>query len=174
MKNFRRITTGVVLCALLATLGGGAWLLHRGYRVYAIRTGSMTPTYVPGDAVIDAPTAGRTPDPGDVITFRGGPAGVTTHRVHRVLQDGIQTKGDANRTPDIGRVATTGVVGKVIHAVPHGGYVLYFLSQGTGVGAVVSTLVALALLWSLFFPGTPATAPAVTPGSARSRTWNDR
>jgi hypothetical protein len=40
----------------------------------------------------------------------------------------------------------------VIRTIPHGGYVLYFFSQRAGIGALVAGLLALSLLWGLFFP----------------------
>jgi signal peptidase len=132
---------------LLAAISGV--LINSGYRVYAVRTGSMAPGLKPGDAVIDAPVG--EPAVGDVITFRAGGSTVITHRVHDVSSAGIQTMGDANRTPDLTRVHPDGVVGKVIRSIPRGGYALYFLSQPSGVGAVMTAMLTLLMLWSLFF-----------------------
>ncbi len=112
----------------------------------------MTPTYPTGDLVMVAPAAHYAV--GDVITFRthSGPDSVVTHRVNAVTAEGLETKGDANATPDIAPVAPQNVVGRVIASVPQGGYALVYLQQPAGIASVVTVLLALFLSWSLFFP----------------------
>jgi signal peptidase len=124
-----------------------------GYRAYAVRTGSMHPTYSPGDLIIDEPTP-STYAVGDVITFRtrGGVSPVTTHRVHEV-GGALTTKGDANDAPDVAPVQPENVVGRVVGSIPNAGYVLVFFKQPAGIGSVMTAVLALMLLWGLFFPG---------------------
>lgn len=154
MRELRMLVKGFSVLLLLIGIVGSVWFVRGDYRVYAVRTGSMSSTFVPGDAVIDAPVSGKL-RVGDVITFHSqgvdGTA-LTTHRIHGFKGSAIQTKGDANGTPDISPVPRGNVVGKVISGIPRGGYVLYFFSQRAGVAALVSGLLALSLLWSLFFP----------------------
>jgi signal peptidase len=165
MRLLGKLLLGTLLGLLLIAFAAGAWFTHEGYRVYAVRTGSMTPTYVPGDAVIDGPVRGPL-HVGDVVTFRPSrlATNVTTHRIHRVSRTTVQTKGDANRTPDPVRVARSNVVGRVIRGIPKGGYVLYFFTQRAGIGALMAALFALCMLWSLFFP-----PPRVAAHSRRTR-----
>ncbi len=59
-----RLTWSAVVWSLLAALaislvcvGLVGW--HQGYRLYAVRTGSMTPTYPTGSLLLDAPAQSR-------------------------------------------------------------------------------------------------------------------
>lgn len=154
MKKLTRIFTALASLALLGAVGAGALAWHDGYRMYAVQSGSMSPTYRTGDLLVDAPPFGPY-TPGDVITFRsqgGGPSAVTTHRVLDVAGPNIETKGDANDTADVALLTVDDVVGTVMTAVPHGGYALIFFQQPTGAPALMAGLVALVLLWGLFFP----------------------
>jgi signal peptidase len=158
VKVLTRVLAAVAVLALLAVVGGAAVAWSRGYRVYAVKTGSMTPTFRPGDLVIDKAADGHYPK-GSVVTFRssGGGAGVTTHRVHARNAAGLQTKGDANRTPDVTPVKPANVVGRVVAGVPHGGYVLVFFRQPAGIASTMTLVLSVFLSWSLFFPPAAAT-----------------
>lgn len=140
-----------VVAVVLSAACAGAWFWHEGYRLYAVRTGSMTPTYSTGALVIDQP-ASSAPQPavGDVITFRTQD-GLVTHRVHELTPQGIKTKGDANRVEDPWTLPTRNLVGHVVAGIPHGGYVLVFLKQPTGVPSLMLLMVSASLAWSVFF-----------------------
>jgi signal peptidase I len=137
--------------ALLAGVAAGALAWHEGYRAYAIRTGSMTPSYPTGALVLDRPATGRLPAVGDVVTFRTG-AGLVTHRVHSVRDDAVETKGDANRTPDAAMVPVTAVTGDVVWGARHLGYVFVFFQQPTGAVSVVLVGLSIWFAWLVFFP----------------------
>jgi signal peptidase len=114
----------VTLAVLLAAVSGAAALAASGWRVFEIRTGSMSPTMPAGDAVLDRPV--QHVHRGQVVTYRGGPDGYTTHRVVAVTAAGIETKGDANRTADWGQRTDRDIAGRVVIRIPYGGYVLRF------------------------------------------------
>lgn len=136
-RIIRRAALGI-LTAIVLTVGAGAGVLWAsGWRVFEIRTGSMSPTMPAGDAVLDRPT--HTVRRGDVVTFRGGPDGYTTHRVAAVTAAGIETKGDANRSADWGYRSNRDIAGRVVLHIPYGGYALR-------AGASRDTLVGLLLL----------------------------
>jgi signal peptidase len=144
--------TLLALC-LAAVVVTGATLLHQGYRIYVVHTGSMMPTYNPGDVVLDRP-ASNPPKPGQVITFRHSlsTTDVVTHRVTDVTAAGlIHTKGDANRSADLWDIRPDMVRGTVARAIPRLGFVLVFLKQPAGIGALGCSALALLMLWSLFF-----------------------
>jgi len=149
----RRVVGALALLGLLGVgAAGAAWT--QGYRVYVVHTGSMEPTLVPGDIVIDRPAAG-TPRVGQVITFRhsGLAYDLVTHRVAGVTTAGIRTKGDANRSADAWTIRPDQVRGTVrfhLHAL---GYVAVYLQQPAGLASLAAAACALLLLWSLFFPG---------------------
>ena len=159
MRRFFLILAMLVLAAT-ATAGGVLW--HRGYRVYVVHTGSMLPTYRPGDAVIDRKPANGY-RVGDVITFRSnaGEDSVVTHRVHDIQPSGLRTKGDANRTPDSWTISPTAVQGKVVRVVHAAGFALVYLQQPAGVASLITIVLALALAWRFYFPIEPV--PAVDP-----------
>jgi len=147
----RRRLIALLVVAFLTGSAAVVWS-HVGLQAYVVRTGSMSPTIQPGDAVLD--TAGH-PDlrRGEVVTFRLADGGLVTHRVHTVRGDAVKTKGDANRTPDPWTVAPDQVVGTVRHTLPRMGYVMVYLQQPAGIGSLVSALLALFLAWQLFFGG---------------------
>lgn len=149
-----RVTAGAVLVVTLLGVLAGALLWQQGYRLYAVRTGSMTPTYPTGSLVLDRPTSPDRLAPGRVITFRVG-SELVTHRLVATGAHGLQTQGDANRTADPWRLPARSVVGEVVGGLQHGGYVLVFLHQPTGVPSLVLLLVGTLLAWQLFF-GAPA------------------
>jgi signal peptidase len=157
MKGLGRLLAGLAIAVALGLAVGAAVAWHDGYRMYAVRTGSMTPTYPTGALVIDAPASSATPAVGDVITFRIA-SGLVTHRIHGISSAGYTTKGDANPTPDAWTVPRTSVVGHVIAGAPDVGYLLVFFQQPTGAATVVTSLLALSLLWGLFFPSDEADA----------------
>jgi signal peptidase len=152
MKLLRRLVAALLVTLALGTAGTAAFFWHEGYRVFAVRSGSMAPTYLPGDLVIDEP-APTTYAVGDVITFAsfGGFAEVTTHRVVDV-DERLRTKGDANTVVDTAQVDISRVVGRVVGAIPDAGYVLVFFKQPAGVAGAMSGALTLVFLWRLCFP----------------------
>jgi signal peptidase I len=168
VNTVRRLAVAIFGFVLLAVLLTGAVLEHQGYRAYVVHTGSMVPTYNPGDLVIDRPVRG-TPKPGQVITFRhsADTPDVVTHRVTAVTATGlIHTQGDANRTADAWQLSPAMVRGSVIRGIPRAGFVLIFLKQPAGIGALATSVLSLTLLWSLFFPS-PQPAQLSASGARR-------
>ncbi len=147
-----------MLAALVATVGAGVWLWQSGYRAYIVHTGSMSPTYKPGSLVIDGPAKGKY-HPGEVITFRHSSytTDVVTHRITDITSTGlIHTKGDANRTADVWNIRPDQVRGTVLGGIPLAGYVVVYLQHPAGVASVVTALIAIMLLWGLWFPAREA------------------
>ena len=144
----------MLLGTLIAT-ATVAW--HQGYRLYAVKTGSMSPGLPVGSLLIDAPATGPY-HRGDVVTIErpsDAQNPVVTHRVFAVGKaGGLRTKGDANPQPDVFVAKRDNVVGEVVAHIPNGGYVLVYLSQWTGVASVMTVMLTLWLGWGLFFPAT--------------------
>lgn len=149
LKIWSRLFIGVVAGLVVGVGAGGVILWHQGYRVYAVQTGSMRPNYPPGDAVIVRPAS--VVHVGDVITFQPQPGLTVTHRVHAITSDGIVTKGDANRTPDLWHLKPNQLVGRAVVHIPMGGFVLFFFRQPTGSAGVVLFLLGVVCAWHLFF-----------------------
>lgn len=150
MKVFVRLVVTVFALGLLVIVLGAAWIWHDGYRLYAVRTGSMAPTFPTGAVVVAAPPSGPIV-PGDVVVFRSGGVGLTTHRVMTVDGGLLETKGDANVTPDASAVPQSAVIGRVVAGTSRLGYVVVFLQQPPGVASVMTMLLCLMLLRSMFF-----------------------
>ena len=153
----RRVATLLVISVMGATLFTGLWLWFDGYRAYVVHTGSMSPHYKPGTLVIDQP-ASSSYGPGSVITFRHSSRStdVVTHRITDIASNGlIHTKGDGNATPDVWNIRPDQVRGVVIAGVPLAGYMVVFLQQPAGIAAVMLVVVAMFLLWGLFFTPSP-------------------
>ncbi len=155
MRALRTAVLCVVAAVFVGALGLAAIGWHQGYRLYVVHTGSMTPALRPGDAVLDRPAPGAV-RPGEIVTFtvHSGPDSVVTHRVDSIAGDAIKTKGDANPTPDPWTVRLSEVVGSKVMTLPHIGYLLVYLQHPQGVASLITTFLALALLWQLFFPPT--------------------
>ena len=163
------------LAALLlcATVGTAVALYARGYRVWVVHTGSMEPSYMPGDVVVDAPPSGDY-HAGEVLTFRHSDltSDVVTHRVTAVTAAGtIHTKGDANRSADVWEIRPDQVQGQTIGDIKYLGYALVFLRQPTGAAAIATAAFAIVMLWQLFFPAARPSrdpSPRHAPANARS------
>lgn len=87
------VLVGLLLLALVLPV------LHANKPVRMVETGSMSPTLpVWSIIMINQQDSYKS---GDIITFRADEGKVVTHRVVGVNEDGsIQTKGDANLSPD--------------------------------------------------------------------------
>jgi signal peptidase I len=170
MSTVRSMIRATLACAVLVTLISGAVLWTQGYRVYVIHTGSMDPTYRPGDVVIDRP-AQRRYHAGEVITFlhSSQTTDVVTHRITDITPTGlIHTKGDANRTADVWDIRPGQVRGSVAMSFTGLGYFLVFLHQPAGAASLGLSTLALVLLWTLFFPPRASDGESRRPAHVRT------
>jgi signal peptidase I len=125
------------------------------YRTVTVLTGSMRPTFNPGDMIVVSPEPMARLRVGDVITFRipidGKP--VETHRVVSITHAGsqpiVQTKGDANNTIDPWHAELHGnTVWRLRLRIPGAGYPLLALRSRWMHWATALLPLALAL-WGL-------------------------
>jgi len=78
------------------------------------RGSSMYPTFRYGDFVWVVPAVVSNLHPGDVITFRSDEGDHRTiHRVLKISKNGVTTKGDANKNPDLEIVTEENLLGRV-------------------------------------------------------------
>lgn len=164
----KRAGATALMLLVVALVAVPAVYWSHGWRAYVVRTGSMTPTYSPGDVVLDRPID-ASPTSGEVITFAPRANELVTHRVVAASEEGLRTKGDANEKRDSWVISPEHVVGIVDGHVPRLGYVIVFLRQPTATAGVVSTSFGLVLLWGLFFPSTGAPSTARRPVSRRQQ-----
>lgn len=95
-------------------------------RFIYLYSGSMRPTYEPGDLAVVFVGNDLTAKTGDVVLFRST-VGPTIHRVVAVDNGLITTQGDANNAPDAGQIQR--VDGKVLFAIPKVGYAIDFFQS---------------------------------------------
>ena len=114
----------------------------------------MTPSIARGGLAFEQPVDPASIRVGDVVTVRQNDQAAYTHRVVEVVEsaDGrqIQTRGDANPTPDPALVPATAVVGRVLFWVPIAGYLLALLGLPMGMASVALMIGSLAIeVWVL-------------------------
>jgi signal peptidase len=132
------------------------------YRTVTVLSGSMRPTFSPGDMIVVSPEPMRSLRVGDVITYSTPTAGhpVETHRVVSIQSTGgdpiVQTKGDANNTVDPWRAQLHGAtVWRFRFRLPALGYPLLWLRLRwvhIVTTLLVPVLLALYGLTRLWFP----------------------
>ena len=136
-KRERRTYNPVVyvpVFAFIALLAGFVMGLFK-YQPIAVLSGSMSPTFNRGDAVVVNKLTTREKDElkkGDIIQFVSGTKYVV-HRIVDITNDNYGnkqfiTKGDHNNAVDVGKVALEDVKGKVSFVIPLIGYPSVWLS----------------------------------------------
>ncbi|MBO0920522.1 signal peptidase I [Cellulomonas sp. zg-ZUI222] len=169
----RRVLSAVATCVLLVALAaaGALAVVPRalGGAALTVLTGSMVPTYQPGDVVVvrGVEDAASEVQVGDVVTFQpvsDDPA-LVTHRVvgKSFTSDGTTfvTRGDAN-TADDDPLVPEQIKGVAVYHVPFVGHVSLWLGghRGTLVVAVAGALITYSVLMLL----RPERARAPIPG----------
>ena len=171
----RRVLSVLAVAAFAATIGLVGYVRANDLGLYAVESGSMAPAMRPGDLVVDRPTApGSTFQVGEIVTFHPTPGVTITHRIVALKPSGIVTRGDANRSADVGYIQPASIVGRVVGIVPYGGYVAFFLRQPAGIAAVFVLLALAVLVWHLASEGptgpgrgNEATRDGSRPGAGR-------
>lgn len=118
-KKIKNIIGWIVYIAVLIVLVFGipkglAYALKTDYPMAAITSSSMWPSLKTGDLVLIKGVSN--PDEikiGDIIVYRN-PMGFTIHRVEKINENTIVTKGDANNVSDL-PIAFSEVIGKTIN-----------------------------------------------------------
>jgi signal peptidase I len=144
------------LLALALTIFLAIGLLPRLglYSPVTVLSGSMRPTFSPGDMVIVVPEPLSAVRVGQVISYHV-PVGVhqvETHRIVRILRGGahpiVQTRGDANNWPDPWTAKLEGnTAWRMVAVIPHLGYLVNWLrSRYVEMAAILLAPALLALL----------------------------
>lgn len=139
-----------ILLALILVGSAAALFLyetgHLPYRVYVVHTGSMYPTIPSESAVIVRENRYRV---GQVVSFTEH-GEVVSHRLMAIRPDGtIVTKGDANPTIDPWHVPASNIIGGVVAAPRHLGYLLTYMKTPQGAMSILATLLCLWQIWAL-------------------------
>jgi signal peptidase I len=129
----------------LVLLAGG-WLVTAhllGLQLLAVQTGSMCPTFCPGDAVVMRRLSARSLRVGMVVSYRGNrnPNQLVTHRLLSLSRDEARTKGDALVVVDP-PLRPSALVGQVVATLPVFGRALDFVRSWPGLVCCVYLPVA--------------------------------
>lgn len=127
------ILLALSLCAGSAIL----YARHAGLTVLSIQSGSMTPAYHKGDAIVVRAVnpAGSAVKVGDVVSYQSiaDPAVIITHRITAIdpTTGLLTTRGDALATADP-PFSSDRVVGVVAQSMPYAGYGLDIVRRPLG------------------------------------------
>lgn len=100
-----------------------------GYRSYTVLSGSMEPTFYPGDIVITKHKNKTDIQVNDIVTYRDNEGVIITHRIMEETPEGYITKGDHNNVEDADIITEDNIIGEVKLSIPNIGYLMGFLSK---------------------------------------------
>ena len=175
----RGLRSGVFAILLLGLLGlvvavGVVPKVMNGAAL-TVLTGSMEPTYEPGDIVVSVPQEQYRI--GDPVTFqpRSGDPMLITHRIVAVTDTDegrtFVTRGDANGSDDA-PIVEAQVMGKVLYSIPKLGYVQQAVGGNTGL--LVAGIGVLLIAYAAFAVVSAAAARRrKTPASQASAAGED-
>lgn len=140
-----------VICALEAILIiATVCCFMFGYKPAIVLSGSMEPTIETGSIVLIDKNDTEDIAKGDIIAFNVDNTFIT-HRVTKIDDEGIHTKGDGNQTADLWVLQQDDVAGKTAYWIPKAGYVASWLTSKKGMIIVVGICVALIIASFLDF-----------------------
>ena len=111
------------------------------FRTFVVISGSMEPTIMTGDLIVDRTNRGFGPN--TIITFQDPKGHIVTHRITKTeqLSNGsleFITKGDNNEDPDQYTTPPKRVLGTHWFTIPKLGYILVYIRSFMGITIIVS------------------------------------
>lgn len=94
-----------------------------GYTALEVVSGSMEPTFDVGDVIIINQKKKDYKEK-DIITFKDENFSYVTHRIEKITDKGIVTKGDANSSTDEGYIESDDIVGVYVMRISKVGYII--------------------------------------------------
>ena len=141
MKTFKRVLVGIISTLLGLILIFNIYnviclkILHKdlatinGYGILEVVSGSMEPTINIGDLIV-INTKAKDFEKNDIITFYDVNGSFVTHRLVKITDDKMITKGDHNNTEDE-ELPTKNIVGKYVFKISWLGNVIASLKNPT-------------------------------------------
>lgn len=145
MKTILRVIGNIIFIAIIVVLAGIIYLnvMHSvnktkipsigGVRMMTVLSGSMKPTFDPGDVIIIKESDDLKKD--DIITFKRDRIIITHRIVGEVTEgeiNGFKTKGDNNNVEDSFIVEKKNIIGKYLFRIPKLGYIMEFFRSKLG------------------------------------------
>ena len=153
MKKLLNLISYVLVAAIVILAIALVGVRVAGYKVFAVLSGSMEPTYPTGSLIYVKETDYRDLKTGDVITFMLNENTVVTHRIVSIVPDendpGVlryETKGDNNDVADGGLVHYKNVIGIPVFSIPYLGYVASYIQHPPGTYVAISVCAVIVLL----------------------------
>lgn len=129
-KTLKYTLTGILLTFLLVLVSLTSGIFK--HELIAIISGSMSPTYERGDAVIITKKDPSDIQVGEVLAFDVG-TGIVTHRVLKITSmNGVytfKTKGDANTADDTYEIHNEHVIGTVDYIIKYAGFPTVWVTE---------------------------------------------
>ncbi len=91
---------GIIILLFLLFIGYGIGISNRWYKLLIITSDSMNPVFKAGDLICITKVDNSKLKPGDIVVFQTNEGGFITHRVVKINNGEIITKGDANNAND--------------------------------------------------------------------------
>ncbi len=149
MKTILKIMRKIFdfLVTLMIIIGLVIILLHIfGIKQYIVISGSMEPTIKTGSVVfINHNVSFEKLKEKDIIAFRLETGKIATHRIQRITEEGIVTKGDANGLED-GITTKKNYVGKMMFSIPYIGYIIKIFTTTKGILAMSMVFIMIVLI----------------------------
>lgn len=150
MKIIKKIIN--VLATLIIVIGGiflGLYIF--GIVPYVILSGSMEPTIETGSlCFVNKNISIKDIKQKDIIAFKLDDGTLVTHRVVKINDDGIRTKGDNNKKMDEVIITKDNYVGKNIFWISKIGYVVMIFQTTNGKIILISFVILLFVFGLLF------------------------
>ena len=143
MENKRKKLFSEILSVLAVII---VLLAAMGYaKPMIVMSGSMEPAIKTGSVVfINTHEDIKDIKENDIITYKLLDAFIT-HRAVEANEHGIITKGDANRSKDLGIVTEENFYGKELLTIPYAGYILFYIKQNIlPLGIAILAITAIA------------------------------
>lgn len=134
----RIVIQSCMYCCLVlligAILGITSWYIHGG-RLLTVQTGSMTPTFWPGDGLLVERVRPEALRRGDIISYRLAKNSkvIVSHRLIGITKSGmvLTTQGDSLSSADP-KVSSQQLVGRAVAVMPHAGSLISKLRSPFG------------------------------------------
>lgn len=122
-----------------------------GIEPFVVETGSMQPTIQTGSlSFINKNITYDKIKENDVIAFRVQTGDLVTHRVIKITEDGLETKGDSNDVSDGISTTSDNYIGKNIFSIPKAGLLVKIIQTPRG-KIVLITFIILILIYGFLF-----------------------
>lgn len=135
-RGARRWLWGFIVWSVVIAGSWWVWPTRLGgaTTLAVVQGNSMEPTYHSGDVLIARAQSDY--KPGTIVVFKvklpghDNPTALVVHRLTAIGPDGsLTTQGDNRSVADGFTVTTADIVGRPVARIPHGGSILYLLSQ---------------------------------------------